>query len=288
LSRAARYSDKQNSNVSEALRAIAAYLPSSLEGPPTWAHSHLPPVDPGVRSDLAIVAREHDGHDVDLYLRCPRRYLYQVVLGLSGSRDDTAYVRFHRAVYKVLQWMAEQTSSVDDTSLANALSVSWQEIGPVDHPLESLYRAAAVRILNQASERPRGGIRFGEAVSATIAGHVLRLPVDEIEGVIPGPLILRRLRTGRTPKKPDQSMLHALMVEGARQTFGANARLKVHYLTTAQTVDMTFTSRVMETRLADCGTALTSIGVGHYPAAPENREDCPRCPHYFICPVVPD
>lgn len=288
LTRAARYSDKQNSNASEALMAIAAHLPRSPEGPSTWTHSHQYPADAGVRSDLAITVREHDGHDVDLYLRCPRRYLYQVVLGLSGSRDDTAYVRFHRAVYKVLQWMSEQTVPVDVVSLANALSVCWQEIGPVDHPLEPLYRAAAVRIVNQAGERSRSGIRFGEAVSATVAGHLLRLPIDEIEGVAPEPIVLRRLRTGRAPKKPDQGRLHALMAEGARQTFGAKARMKVHYLTTAQTVDVAFTSQVMEARLADCRTALASLGAGRYPAAPENREDCPRCPHYFICPVVPD
>ena len=78
------------------------------------------------------------------------------------------------------------------------------------------------------------------------------------------------------------------MAEGARQTFGVKARLKVHYLTTAQTVDMAFTSQVMGARLADFRTALESLGAGRYPAAPENREDCPRCPHYFICPVVPD
>lgn len=288
LSRAARYSDKQNSNASKALMAIATHLPRSPEGPPTWTRSHLYPADAGVRSELAITVREHDGHSVDLYLRCPRRYLYQVVLGLSGSRDDTAYVRFHRAVYRVLQWLSEQTVSVDGVSLANALSVCWQEIGPVDHPLEPLYRAAAVRIVNQAGERSRSGIRFGEAVSATVVGHALRLPIDEIEGVAPGPIVLRRLRTGRAPKKPDQGRLHALMAEGARQTFGDKARLEVHYLTTAQTVDVAFTSQVMEARLADCRIALASLAAGRYPAAPENQEDCPRCPHYFICPVVPD
>ena len=281
FSRALQYSDK-NSNTSEALKAITAHLPRSPESLPTWTHSHHIEVDAGLRSEFAVTAREHDGHDIDLYLKCPRRYLYQVVLGLSGSRDDNAYVCFHRAVYKVLRWMAEGTAR-DQASLISALDEHWK----VDHPLEPLYRKAAVHILTQASQRSLSGIRVGETVGATIAGHVLNLPVDEIEGTAPGPIVVRRLRTGRAPKKPDQGMLHALMAEGIRQTLGNNSKLQIHYLTMAQTVDPSFTSKVMGNRLATCDAALKDLEAGRYPAKPVDKEECPRCPHYFICPSVP-
>lgn len=88
LSRAERYSDKRGSKPSPALEAIAGHLARAPDADPTWTKP-LPPVpDQGLRPDLKRTAREHDGRDLELYLSCPRRYLYQTMLELSGSRED--------------------------------------------------------------------------------------------------------------------------------------------------------------------------------------------------------
>ena len=284
LSRAQRYSVKQASNACDALKSIARYLPRSPEGLPTWTGAIPDLFDGGERRDLCVTATEHDGRDIELYLSCPRRYLYQVVLGLSGSREDNGYVRFHRAVYRVLHWMGSQIPPIRPEALAASFEMVWQDIGPFDHPLEPLYREAAGRILEQAAGRARIGITFGDVLQIVLDGHTISMPADEVDRT-GGHVIVRRLRTGRPPKSPDQRALHALMAEAGRLTHGASFELL--YLTTNTSVSPSL-SGVMADRLGKTREALANLAIGRFPAMPQNREDCPRCPHYFICNVVAD
>lgn len=285
LSRAQRYTAKQGSNASDALKMIAGHLPRKFDGPPTWTGRLLEIADSGRRADLKVTAHEHDGRAIEIYLDCARRYLYQVVLGLSGSREDNGYVRFHRAVYRVLRWMSGQGDAIDATALAHEFETAWSQVGPFDHPLEALYRAAAHRILEQAVGRPRAGISFGDIVEAEIAGARISLPIDELERHGAG-FTVRRLRTGRPPQKRDQRVLYALMAEACRQKHGAGGRFEIRYLTTNEAVDVPLDG-VMADRLDATRGVLAGLAGGSFPAAPDDREGCPRCPHYFICAVVP-
>jgi superfamily I DNA/RNA helicase/Zn-dependent peptidase ImmA (M78 family) len=285
LSRAQRYSDSRGSNPSPALDEIAGHLPRAPDSHPTWTTRLPTSAAGGSRPDLKRAAREHDGRDIELYLDCPRRYLYQTILGLSGSREDNGYVRFHRAVYRVLRWMAEQTGAVAADALKAETDARWAETGPTDHPLQPLYRASAQKILDQANARPRGGIRFGETLTAMIDGHVISLSVDEIQKDGSG-FVIRRLRTGKAPKKKqDHRVLHALMAEAGRQAFGAGGRFEIRYLSSDDAVPISFT-RVMSDRLDETRAAIAGLAAGSYPAIPS--DNCPRCPHYFICQAVPD
>ncbi|MGE3481650.1 MAG: UvrD-helicase domain-containing protein [Gammaproteobacteria bacterium] len=284
LSRAIRYSDSRVSNPSEALTTISAHLGRPVNGSANWSDRLALREDSGTRADLKVAHRNHDGRHIELYLRCPRSYLYQVVLGLSGSREDNGYVRFHRAVYRVLRWLNLQTGAVDPASLSIEFEAAWSGIGPFDHPLEPLYRGAAERILDQAIGRSRVGISVGEDLSLTLDGHTLTLTVDELERQ-GSRFTIRRLRTGRAPKKPDQRVLHALMNEAGRQTHGLGGRFEMLYLTDNQPVDVPL-GGVMANRLEQTCDALAGLSQGRFPATPENRDDCPRCPHYFICPSV--
>ncbi len=285
LSRAERYSDRQKSNPAEPLLQIADSLPRAPDGDPTWVQKLPPMPSDSHRSDLALAALEHDARDIELYIDCPRRYLYQLVLGLSGGRDDTAYVRFHRAVYRVLEWMRAQTGSIEAQVLADTLDAAWRDIGPTGDPLEPLFRASAHRILDHARGRQRDGIVFGSVVPLTVGGRTINLPVDEIERA-GAKIVVRRIRTGRAPSRPDQRHLHALMLHAVREKMGRSATFEVQYLTTNEPVPITLDG-VMKNRLADAEKALDQIAKGLYPAQPKDGEDCPRCPHYFTCPSVP-
>ncbi|WP_028133520.1 ATP-dependent helicase [Bradyrhizobium japonicum] len=286
LSRAERYSEKQRSNSATPFLQIARFLPRAPDGDPTWTEK-LPLAPPDDhRPDLARDIPEHDGRDIELYIDCPRRYLYQLVLGLSGGRDDTAYVRFHRAVYRVLDWLRAQTGSVEAAALAEALDAAWNDIGPTGDPLEPLYKTSAMSILENARSRQREGITFGSTVPLTRGGRTINVPIDEIERS-DGRLVVRRVRTGREPSRPDQRHLHALMLQAVRNAMGGSATFEVQYLTTNEPVPVTLDG-VMKARLADAENALGRIAKGFYPAQPkDNGENCPRCPHYFICASVP-
>lgn len=284
LSRAIRYGERSGSNPSPALEMIARHLPKPPHPDPTWTGALPATPSERLRSDLKVAEREHDGRDIETYIDCARRYLYEVVLGLSRSRQDNGYVRFHRSVYHMLRWLAQQPGDVDAARIKAQFDVRWEEAGPVGHPLEKLYRECAEQMIAQESRRPRAGIRVGETVFVNVAGHVLRLEVDEIEQSGRS-LIVRRLRTGRPPSSPDQRVLHALMMEAARQTLGGDGRFEIRYLAVDKEVPVKLDG-VMADRLEKAGAAVAGLAAGEYPAT--TSDDCPRCPHYFICSAVPD
>ena len=107
LSRAERYSEARKSSPSRLLLDLAAHLPSAPDGPAGWNDAAGRQLEEGALVHLAPDHEEHKAEDLDQYIRCPLAYLYQRILELSGARDDSAYVEFHRAVYSVLRWMSE-------------------------------------------------------------------------------------------------------------------------------------------------------------------------------------
>ena len=283
LSRAERYNASQKSNSSKALNAIAGRLPRLPDGTSTWNQSLSLPEENHDRPDLRVATHQHDGRDIELFLRCPRRYLYQIILELSGGREDSSYVRFHRAVYRVLHWMSSQGDNVDPGKAKIELETAWCEIGPHDDPLEALYRAAAERILALSLNRLRANVSFGKKPSLLIDGHRISASIDETEETDRG-FVVRRLRTGRPPVNPDKRHLHAMMLRAVRETFGQVDRFEIHYLAADETVAIPLDG-VMGSRMGDVAATLQDLATGRFP--PKPSEDCPRCPHYFICPDVP-
>ncbi len=283
LSRAERYNASQRSNPSKALKAIAGRLPKSLDGTATWTQVLSFPEENYDRPDLSVRAHQHDGRDIELFLRCPRRYLYQMVIELSGGREDNSYVRFHRAVYRVLDWMGSQGDSVDPGKAKIELETAWSEIGPHDDPLEALYRASAERILFLALNRSRTHVSFCKRASLVLNGQTISVPIDEFEETDQG-CVVRRLRTGRPPVDLDQRHLHAIILQAGRETFGQTDRFEIHYLAADETITIPL-DRVMDSRLNDVAATLQDLAAGHFP--PKPSDDCPRCPHYFICPDMP-
>jgi DNA helicase II / ATP-dependent DNA helicase PcrA len=139
-------------------------------------------------------------------------------------------------------------------------------------------------MLDRERHRSRAGMRIAEAVSIKVDGHLVRLEIDEIEQT-GRDLIVRRLRTGRPPSTPDQRLLHALMLEAAEQTLGGKGTFRIRYLSTNDERSVKLDG-VMADRMERASAAFAGLAQGVYPAKPS--DDCPRCPHYFICSAVPD
>ncbi len=285
LSRAERYSERQRSNPSPALPVIRGHLPRAPDADPTWTKAMPEAAVVAARPDLKVEASEHKALDIETYDECPRRYLYEVVLGLSRSRQDNAYVRFHRTVYRVLRWLTSQRGPVSADQLKAEFDARWAETGPsAEHPLEAIYRSQASAMIERESRRPKDGIRVAETISLKIAGRTLQIGIDEMDKN-GRTTVVRRLRTGRPRSDPDHRMLHALMLHAVRQT-DAGASFEIRYLAADEEVPISF-DRVMQDRLKKAETALKGLGAGDYPPK-ESEKNCPRCPHYFICSAVPN
>lgn len=287
LSRADYYSASRRTSPSSLLTNLAVHLPRSPDGDAGWRDSGPPQAG---EDALAHLAPGHDLHrveDLDQYLKCPRAYLYQRILDLSGARDDTAYVQFHRSVYAVLRWMGglEVGTEVAREEAMARLDASWQEIGPSDHPYAAVYREAADGIVGRAVARRASGAEPLDAdwIIERPGGRI-RVRPDHVEQGPDGPIV-RRLRTGRPPKAKPNDDIYALYHHAAGQELGS-ARVEVLYLTTDEAVPVAMSGTVIGNRLEKYDQAIADIRAGRFPPKPDDRT-CPRCPQYFICPGIP-
>ena len=289
LSRARRYGAK-NSNPSDLLNVITKRLPSHPNGPVTWPSSLL---KPAATTEATPTGNSYKAEDLDVYIQCPRAFFYESVLGLNRGREDSGYVRFHRCVYRVLRWIAEENDSghlvVEAEALAH-LDAVWEEQGPQGHAYEALYRSSAVILVRRAVKRPL------TSRSATTRRHwEVPLPLgrvhfvpDHVEVRNDGSEIIERLRTGRPTKSEADKNIYALYVMAAREDEPQVPRtVQVRYLTTEQVEPVNLTPRKIETRLGRYNDAIRGVLLEDYPPKPNDRF-CPRCPHYFICPSGED
>jgi DNA helicase-2/ATP-dependent DNA helicase PcrA len=105
LSRADRYTANRNSSQSRFLAIVAPGLqPKRSDG-----EQPLPQLEPALRP---LLPRDsYSERELDVYLRCPARYDHEITGGLRGGGDASAYLRFHRCVYRTLGWLEERATS---------------------------------------------------------------------------------------------------------------------------------------------------------------------------------
>ena len=285
LSRSELYSGVKR-GMSSLLVGLATHLPRAPDVPSGWCNSGLVTEEKDALVHLAINHDLHNAEDLDQYIKCPRAYLYQRILNLSGAREDNAYVQFHRAVYSVLRWIGgmEAGTKVSYEHARARLDTIWEEIGPADHPYAPVYREAAATILKRAITHRVSRAKLLDADwQIKRPGGLIRVRPDHVESG-PDGVVVRRLRTGRAPKKVDDD-IYALYQFAAAQELG-EARVQALFLTSDEVVPISMSGKVIDNRLAKYDEAIAGIRKGHFPPKPNDRT-CPRCPQYFICPAIP-
>ena len=287
LSRAHRYGAR-NSQPSDLLVEIAHLLPSNPNGPVTWSSNTS---GPAPKTEPIGTNESYLADDLDAYLRCPRQFFYESVLGLSRRREDSGYVQFHRCVYGVLRWMADECASgqpLDEAAALAYLAEVWEEQGPHGHVFEKLYRDSAVTLVRRAANRPfksRGSATRPQWEVQVRFGRVRFVP-DHVEVLEDGSEIVERLRTGRLTKSETRKDIYALYTAAAQDAKPHVRRsVQVRYLTTGQVEPIDLKPGTIETRLNHYNEAIGGILREDFSPRPDDRI-CPRCPHYFICPIA--
>lgn len=294
LSRARRYLTR-NSNPSPLLGRIVRLLPNRPDGEITWRGGEAV----GESSEAALPAEvlpSFSAEELETYMICPRKYYYEFVLGLGGRRDDSAYVEFHRCVYALLRWAQEEVASsrpVDDAAVLLHFAEIWEERGPTDHPYEGFYRRNAEDMLVRA-------LRYPALVSGAFArpdweielehGRV-RLRPDQVAQPEDDPgdqPMVRRLRTGRPTKSERDKPVYGLYQRAAELFYpGRQPRVERVYLSTGEVEDARMKPDTAERRVKKYDDSMAGIRREQFAPKPDDRE-CPRCPHYFICPAAED
>ena len=288
LSRARRYGD-QNSNPSTLLREIGSLLPADPGGSVTWPSSTSDPVSV---DELTPTNKSYKVEDLDVYIRCPRQFFYEFVLGLSRRREDSGYVLFHRCVYRVLHWMAEECATgkpADEAAALSHLAEVWEEQGPHGHVFEDLYRTAAADLVQRAAKRlfsSRGPTTRPQWEVPVGLGRVCLVP-DHVEVLDDGSEVVERLRTGRPTKSEADKNIYGLYAAARDAEPSVPRSIQIRYLSTDEVKPIALTPRVIKTRLNRYNKAIGGILRRDFPPRPDDRF-CPRCPHYFICPKGED
>lgn len=282
LSRAERYT-QQNASPSRFLQNVGRAVPSQRRSGQTQITADEPVLTPPPPQE------RYDERELATYLRCPARYKYEVLDGLRGGRDGSAYLGFHRCVYRTLAWLETERAAGRPANPAAALAqlnVIWQSAGPVGHGFEAYYRTAAndmVSAIATLIESEVGTYVTGEWVVA-LAGREVTITPDRAVQAADGSVRVQRMRTGRKTKSEPDNRIYALLRRAAEQAFpGRSIQLETYYPSLKEAVPIP--ARKDAKLLDEYADAIRGIESGAFASTPADPRQCPNCQCYFICGI---
>ena len=277
----------RTSNPSDFLGLISDALPQSPSSPVTWTASEgrTPAKCQSNAQPVEFLTYEQEA--LDRYRRCPQGYYYQLVLGLRGSREDSAYLRLHRCLRDVLRWAQESSAAglaVDEASLLQKLDEAWVEQGPIDHPFEPIYRESASAMISNAARKGliSSHAQGRQAIEVPLENGRVRFTPDHQETDKDGNRIYRRLKTKRVKAKDDDPVF-GLYFAAANDGTGIPYQIEVASLVTGEVIPISLNAKTAATRIGKYVNAIQGILDDAFPPRPEESRDCPRCSFYFIC-----
>lgn len=232
---------------------------------------------------------EHSIYAVEQYMRCPRQYYYDQILGLPGDRDASAYGAFHKCLWATLRWVDDKRITGREATLEEALqhlAKQWEEQGPVGHPHEPLLRKRAEEIVTQLCRHRAGRVgRANRPVTVRLPRGSIRLRLDFTEETSDGRLVVEWYRTGRPSDEDHRKKRLALIRQAVVQSEdGRPVDLQIFYLSTGERRPVPEQPRYEPKRVEKYDNALHGIQRGEFPLNPSD-ENCPACPFFFICPA---
>lgn len=226
---------------------------------------------------------------VNLFERCPRRFLYTHVLRLGGRRTETAFMKMHNVVSDVFDWLKREHETTSPTvdELAARFEEAWCSKGATEHGYAEDYRRIGKRLVdfliesrNRDVAAPAPPISLGWA-----EGEILVTP-DSVAHGAGGRVTVRRVMTGKQRSNAFDDIEYTILQLAAVQAYGPHAQVEVTYLTSETIQPMEITSRKLESRREKLQAFLQAMQAGQFPSKPEARS-CPRCPHFFLCGELP-
>lgn len=235
LSRAEKYTS-QNSSESKFLASLGRHIQTTRYQGSGKAYSLETVLKP-------VAGREsYPERELDTYMQCPARYLYQAVEGLRGGRDDAAYMRFHRCVYVTVGWLEQQRQEgniYDRPGALGHLAAVWEKDGPIDHAFEKYYRNAAEEMVRGMADAiaSETGHYDRQEWCIPVGAHKIMITPDRVIVGSDGSVRIQRIRTGRKTKSEPGKAIYALLRRGAELKYpGKRVSVEVIYLGTGERV----------------------------------------------------
>lgn len=225
-------------------------------------------------------------HQLGLFQRCPRRFLYTHLIEVGGRRTETAFMKMHAAIQHVVDWMTSEITVTPSTAEIEArLAAVWDTHGPGDHGYSAEYKRIAGRLIAYFVDTRAGFIRSQpEELRLLVEGGEIIIRPDEVLTDAAGRKIMRRVRTGhRTSKEDDDVGAATFKIAAGNAAPGCVVEL-VH-LGDEKITPIDMSPKVLANRQGTAAAIFAEIRSGRFPTEPGRT--CPRCPAFFICGPVP-
>lgn len=225
-------------------------------------------------------------HQVELFARCPRRFLYTYVLQTGGRRVATPFIQMHDGVRALLKRIiaGEVTYTGNDLLIEVDAALNSQGLG--DHGYFENYREFAFAMIRYFSASRSGCIpQKPIALRVQFGPEELIVTPDDVLLAADGSLRVRRVMTGHSRSDGGDSIGAAAFLTAASQAF-PSAIAELVYLADEQSEVITFTTQKMENRHANISKHLNAIRNGEFNTE-SSSFSCPQCPALFVCGPVP-
>jgi len=270
----------RNSSPSKFLDRVPVAVENGLSGVPRVkpVATYPPIASPCAPSRLSAA-------DIESYARCPRRFFYSQVLGLTSRSRVGAYLDAHGCLQKVLAYVRElpEGEAYDDVRAQAIFDDAWSVSRLDEHPFGGAYRKLTLGMLDRLHRSATGYRLKGGDMSTRVGGEALVIRVDRIE-TDGATTVLKTIRSGRLSKSDPDRLSATLMLKAVREMFGSGARVENHYLQDGGVALIDQTAAKFGKRVGDCDKAVADIRAGRFEPI---RSDfgCPRCPYLFVCAV---
>jgi DNA helicase-2/ATP-dependent DNA helicase PcrA len=133
------------------------------------------------------------------------------------------------------------------------------------------------------------GIAFLESkpLAISFGDSVVVVEPDEIASLPGGQTMMRLIQTGHRRIDEHDRSEYTLYILAGRTHYGDKFQVRALHLTDGIEEAVSVTPVKLAKRREMTEKNLASVLAGKYPAAPD-ATTCPRCPHFFICPELPN
>ncbi|MDO9641299.1 MAG: ATP-dependent helicase [Pseudotabrizicola sp.] len=225
---------------------------------------------------------------LDLYDRCPRRFLYTHVLGVGGRRTATTMTTMHDLVRTIVTEIAATDPS--DMSLGDVeelLAQRWTE-GPLAGDEYRLHRELAALLVQRFVAMRAGTSRsISPSLRIGIGTTTVTANADDVIMTPRGQHIVRMVRTGHQSSKTGQALADAAFQMAAVNSLPGSTVETVHLGDDDHTTKVEFDHRALGKRMEKLAEVLAAIEGGNFTPVRSDRT-CPFCPAFFTCGPVPD
>lgn len=225
---------------------------------------------------------------LDLYDRCPRRFLYTHVLGVGGRRTPTTMTTMHDLVRGIVTEIAATDPSLASLGdAAKLLEKTWSE-GPLSGDEYRLHREVATLLVQRFVTMRSGTTRSTPpALRTGIGTTTISAIADDVVMAPGGRYIVRMIRTGHRSSKTGQGLADAAFQMAASNSLPGCRVEIVHLGDDDQATKVEFDHKALGKRTEKLAEVIAAIEGGNFTPERSDRS-CPFCPAFFTCGPVAD